>query len=101
MKMKKIIETFQNSSRRNRYEIYAEILDICTKPNIHLSFIIRNLRLQTQKCKEYLLFLLDRGLIQVIDAGVDGIVYQTTPKGLEGVKNFLDVLEKYFKQEQP
>ena len=80
--MKLILEKFHQSPRRNKYEIWIEILDLCIADNIHLSYIMRELRLQTGKCKEYLKFLLERDLIDVIDTEQDGIIYQTTQKGI-------------------
>ena len=90
------MEQFSNSPRRNKYEIWTEILDLCTTDNIHLSFIIRELRLQTDKCKEYLKFLVERGLIAVIETERNGIIYQTTKKGKECVKTFLEAIHQFF-----
>jgi len=94
--VRKLLELIHNSPRRNKYEIYAEILDLCTQDKIHLSFIIRELRLQTQKCKEYLVFLVSRGLLSLIETEINDFIYVTTEKGRDGVKEFLSVLDQYF-----
>ena len=94
--MKQILDKFHQSPRRNKYEIWIEILDFCTADNIHLSYIIRELRLQTGKCKEYLKFLLERDLLNVIETDQNGIIYQTTEKGRECVKEFLEDINKFF-----
>ena len=94
--MKQILEKFHQSPRRNKYEIWIEILDLCTVDDIHLSYIMRELRLQTGKCKEYLKFLLERDLLNVIETQQDGIIYQTTLKGRECVKTFLEDINKFF-----
>lgn len=94
--MNQILEKFHKSPRRNKYEIWIEILDLCTTNKIHLSYIMRELRLQTGKCKEYLKFLIERDLLAVIETQQDGIIYLTTEKGRECVKNFLEDINKFF-----
>lgn len=92
----KLLDKFHRSPRRNKYEIWIEILDLCTDDNIHLSFIIRELRLQTEKCKDYLTFLVERDLIKVLKSEKNGIIYQTTPKGRECVERFLEDINTFF-----
>ncbi|TFG17520.1 MAG: hypothetical protein EU530_10500 [Promethearchaeota archaeon] len=53
-------------SRRRRYEIWAEILEVCLQSPRTQSWIIRELRLKTQNAKEALDFLAKRDLIEPI-----------------------------------
>ena len=94
--MNKVLEKFYNSARRNKYEIWIEILDLCTTDNIHLSYIIRELRLQTSNCKEYLKFLLERRLLSLIETETNGIIYKTTKIGRDCIKVFLEAIGQYF-----
>ncbi|WP_371806486.1 winged helix-turn-helix domain-containing protein [Candidatus Lokiarchaeum ossiferum] len=88
---------FETSPRRNKYELWVEILDLCTDKEIHLSQIMRDLRLRTGKCKEYLLFLLQKDLLSIKrDQSDQRIVYLTTSKGKKAVQQFMQVLSKYF-----
>ncbi|MFX1309541.1 MAG: winged helix-turn-helix domain-containing protein [Promethearchaeota archaeon] len=97
--MKKTIQNDINSaiSRRNKYEIWAQILDLCSREPSHLSRIIHKLRLKTSLCKEYLLFLLERNLLETIEKENDrSILYQTTLKGKEALNEFFNLINKFF-----
>ncbi|WP_457919753.1 winged helix-turn-helix domain-containing protein [Candidatus Lokiarchaeum ossiferum] len=88
---------FASNPRRNKYELWVEILDLCTSQEIHLSQIIRDLRLRTSKCKEYLLFLMQKDLLHVKHSSTDNsIVYITTNKGKKAVQQFMQLISKYF-----
>ena len=97
--MKKTIHTDINSTRRrrNKYEIWAQILDLCSREPSHLSRILQKIRLKTSLCKEYLLFLLERNLLETIEKENDrGISYQTTLRGKEALNEFLNLITKFF-----
>ena len=97
--MKKTIHTDINSTRgrRNKYEIWAQILDLCSREPSHLSRILQKLRLKTSLCKEYLLFLLERNLLETIEKENDrGISYQTTLRGKEALNEFFNLITKFF-----
>ena len=97
--MKKTIHTDINSTRgrRNKYEIWAQILDLCSREPSHLSRILQKIRLKTSLCKEYLLFLLERNLLETIEKENDrGISYQTTLRGKEALNEFFNLITKFF-----
>ena len=97
--MKKTIHTDINFTRgrRNKYEIWAQILDLCSREPSHLSRILQKLRLKTSLCKEYLLFLLERNLLETIEKENDrGISYQTTLRGKEALNEFFNLIAKFF-----
>lgn len=97
--MKKTIHNDINSAigRRNKYEIWAQILDLCSREPSHLSRILHKIRLKTSLCKEYLLFLLERNLLETIEKENDrGIMYQTTLKGKEALNEFYNLITKFF-----
>ena len=90
-------EKFASVPRRNKYELWVEILNLCSNNKIHLSKIMRDLRLRTGKCKEYISFLIQKDLLNLYQDELNGtIVYLTTDKGKSAVKQFLSLLSKYF-----
>ena len=90
-------QNFSSSPRRNKYELWVEILDLCKDNKIHLSQIMRVLRLRTGKCKEYLTFLIQKDLLHLSQDETDGtILYFTSPKGKTAVRQFLKILSDYF-----
>ena len=81
-KMNSITMHFEGSPRRNKYEIWIELLSFCSHESRTLSKIMRELRLRSAKCKEYLIFLIQRKLISVFRDDIDGnIKYKTSEKG--------------------
>ena len=95
----KIIHNDNNSTkgRRNKYEIWAQILDLCYREPSHLSRILHKIRLKTSLCKEYLSFLLERNLLETVEKENDGsIIYQTTMKGKEALNEFYNLITKFF-----
>ena len=97
--MKKTIHNEINSatSRRNKYEIWAQILDFCSREPCHLSKILHKIRLKTSLCKEYLSFLLERNLLETIEKENDrSIMYQTTLRGKEALNEFYKLITKFF-----
>lgn len=96
---KKTIHKDINSAvgRRNKYEIWAQILDLCAREPSHLSRILHKIRLKTSLCKEYLSFLLERNLLEAIEKENDrSIIYQTTIKGKEALNEFYKLITKFF-----
>ncbi len=90
-------ENFADTPRRNKYELWIDILDICANSPMHLSQIMRNLRLRTGKCKEYISFLIQKELLSISrDETNNSIIYNTTSKGREAVEKFLQVLTHFF-----
>ncbi len=97
--VKKAIQADINStiSRRNKYEIWAQILDLCSREPSHLSRILQKIRLKTSLCKKHLLFLLERNLLEIIEKEKDrGISYQTTLRGKEALNEFYNLVTKFF-----
>lgn len=97
--VKKTINSGINSTtgRRNKYEIWAQILDLCSREPSHLTRIIQKLRLKTSLCKEYLIFLLERNLLETIEKENDrNISYQATLRGKEALNEFLKLITKFF-----
>jgi len=90
-------ENFYASHRRNKYEIWVEILSFCSPDSRTLSRIMRELRLRTAKCKEYLLFLIQQKLLKISRDEHDGFIkYSTSDKGKQAVHDFFQLLGKYF-----
>ncbi|OLS16153.1 MAG: hypothetical protein RBG13Loki_0200 [Promethearchaeota archaeon CR_4] len=90
-------ELTSGSSRRNQFEIWAEVLEVCVRTGRTQSWLLRQLRLKTSAIKEALEFLLGAGLIAAtINADVDTRQYQTTPKGEEALTTYYKLITKYF-----
>ena len=83
--------------RRTKYEIWAEILELCLNTPLHQSMILRNLNLTTKKAQESLAFLLERDLIVQIH-GENGkwFQFQTTNKGEAALEGFYNLIMNYF-----
>ncbi len=85
------------TGHRNKYEIWVQILDLCSREPLHLSRIINRLRLKTSLCREYFSFLLERNLLETIGKKNDGsIIYQTTMKGKEALNEFYNLITNFF-----
>ncbi|NVM46834.1 MAG: hypothetical protein HWN79_18155 [Candidatus Lokiarchaeota archaeon] len=84
-----------SSSRRNKFEIWAEILEFCLKAKRTQTWLLRETRLKTNAIKESLQFLLSRNLIEQLDD--EGIIkYQTNQRGEEALKRFYTLVNDYF-----
>ena len=96
--MKKLRDiSFDHSIRRTKYEIWAEILEICLMTPHYQSFILRELRLKTVLVKSALNFLLERDLLEEFTTeGELWTQYRTTPKGKEALSKFYDLFTQYF-----
>jgi len=90
-------EPAAGSSRRNQFEIWAEVLEVCVRNGRTQSWLLRQLRLKTSAIKDALEFLLGAGLIAVTaNSDVDSRQYQTTPKGEEALTTYYKLITKYF-----
>ena len=83
------------SSRRSKFEIWAEILEFCLKTERTQTWLLRETRLKTSAIKENLQFLLSRNLIKPIE-NEEIIKYQTTDRGKEALKKFYTLINDYF-----
>ncbi len=93
--------TSSGAARRNQFEIWAEVLEVCARAGRTQSWLLRQLRLKTSAIKEALEFLLGAGLIvATVNADVDTREYQTTPKGEEALTTYYKLITKYFLKEK-
>ncbi|MFX1364926.1 MAG: winged helix-turn-helix domain-containing protein [Promethearchaeota archaeon] len=84
-----------SSSRRSKFEIWAEVLEFCLREKRTQTWLLRETRLKTSAIKEILQFLLSRNLIKQLNDG-DIIKYQTTERGEEVLKRFYTLVNDYF-----
>ena len=84
-----------SSSRRSKFEIWAEVLEFCLRAKRTQTWLLRETRLKTSAIKYTLQFLLSRNLIKQIDDG-DLLKYQTTDRGEEVLKQFYTLINDYF-----
>ncbi len=94
-------EAAGGSSRRNQFEIWAEVLEVCVRAGRTQSWLLRQLRLKTSAIKDALVFLHGAGLIvATVNADDDTREYQTTPKGEEALTTYYKLITKYFLKEK-
>lgn len=84
-----------SSSRRSKFEIWAEVLELCLRKKRTQTWLLRETRLKTSSIKETLQFLLSRKLIEQSNDN-DMIKYQTTDRGEEVLKRFYTLINDYF-----
>lgn len=84
-----------SSSRRNKFEIWAEILGFCLRKKRTQTWLLRETRLKTNAIREALEFLSSRNLIEQINDG-EIAKYQTTDRGEEVLKKFYTLVNDYF-----
>jgi len=83
------------SSRRNKFEIWAEVLEFCLRAKRTQTWLLRETRLKTSTIKETLHFLLSRNLIEQLND--DSVAkYHTTDRGEEVIKRFYSLVNDYF-----
>jgi len=83
------------SSRRNKFEIWAEVLEFCLRAKRTQTWLLRETRLKTSAIKETLHFLLSRNLIEQLND--DNVAkYHTTDRGEEVIKRFYTLANDYF-----
>ena len=84
-----------SSSRRNKFEIWAEVLEFCLRAKRTQTWLLRETRLKTRAIKETLQFLLSRNLIE--EQTEDELIkYHTTARGEEVLKRFYALVNDYF-----
>jgi len=83
------------SSRRTKFETWAEVLEFCLRSKRTQTWLLRETRLKTSAIKENLQFLLSRNLIEQLD-DEDIIQYQTTKRGEEALKRFYTLVTDFF-----
>ena len=85
------------SSRRNKFEIWSEILEACRYEDKTQSWLLRETRLKTSAIKEELQFLIKRNLLnQTNNPKYNTIGYLTTEKGKEALKQYYQLITKFF-----
>ncbi|MFX1298250.1 MAG: winged helix-turn-helix domain-containing protein [Promethearchaeota archaeon] len=88
-----------SSSRRSKFEIWAEVLEFCLRSKRTQTWLLRETRLKTSAIKETLQFLLSRNLIKQLNEG-DLIKFQTTDRGEEVLKRFYTLINDFFDLKQ-
>ena len=84
-----------SSSRRSKFEIWAEVLELCLRAGRTQTWLLRKTRLKTSAIKESLRFLLSRNLINT--QNVDELkTYRTTERGEEVLEKFYTLINEYF-----
>ena len=81
--------------RRNKFEIWSEILEFCLRTKRSQTWLLRKTRLKTSSIKEALQFLLSRKLIIKLN-DEEIIKYQTTEKGEDALKRYYILINDYF-----
>lgn len=84
-----------STSRRSKFEIWAEVLEFCLRIKRTQTWLLRETRLKTSVIRETLQFLMSRDLIQQIE-DEDLVKYQTTVRGEEVLKRFYTLINDYF-----
>jgi predicted transcriptional regulator len=85
-----------SSSRRSKFEIWAEVLEHCLRAKRTQTWLLRETRLKTSAIKETLQFLLSRKLIEKWSDDNDTTRYHTTIRGEEALKRFYALVNDYF-----
>ncbi len=87
----------QIPSRRNKFEIWAECLEACMRERRTQSWLLRELRLKTSAIKDALEFLVNGGLLEMIEnPDTSNSEFATTPKGEEALNQYYTLITKYF-----
>jgi predicted transcriptional regulator len=83
--------------RRNKYDIFAEILAACKKQPRTQSWLLSHLRLSTNSAKNYLEFLSTARLIDANKTqGQRTTTYTTTTNGKQALENYMILTTRYF-----
>jgi predicted transcriptional regulator len=91
-------KSFPHTPRRNKFQIWAEILESCLSTSRTQSWLLRYLHLKTITIKEALDFLLSARLIELVDPfqTVNNTrEYRTTIKGEEALALYYQLMTKF------
>ncbi|HMF30856.1 MAG TPA: winged helix-turn-helix domain-containing protein [Candidatus Lokiarchaeia archaeon] len=84
--------------RRNRFEIWAGVLEACARTGRTQSWLLQRLSVKTSAIKDSLGFLLERGLIEKNNDsdGGDKVTYLTTARGMEALLAYYKLVNEFF-----
>lgn len=92
-----LLERTQKITRRNKYDIFANILAACIKCPRTQSWLIGHLRLSTSLAKSSLRFLVAAKLIEATKTlGMRATIYATTRKGKNALEKYAILTTRYF-----
>jgi predicted transcriptional regulator len=86
------------SLRRNRFEIWSEILEACLRTCRTQSWLIRKIGVKTSVMKEALEVLEEKGLIEKVENPEAGLNFEfrTTMKGEQALLHYYKLITEYF-----
>jgi len=91
------LERIQGITRRNKYDILANILAACINYPRTQSWLIGHLRLSTSLAKNNLSFLVAAKLIEANKPpGMRATKYTTTRKGKNALEKYVVLTKRYF-----
>jgi predicted transcriptional regulator len=86
------------SPRRNRFEIWSEVLEACLRDSKTQSYLIRKVGVKTSTVKDALDVLEESGLIEKVENLEAGLNYEfrTTVKGENALLQYYKLVTEYF-----
>ncbi len=85
------------AKRRNKFEIWAELLEMCLHTPRTQSWLLRRLRLNTSAVKNALSFLVNVELIEEIkNIKTDNMEFRTTTRGEKALDQYYQLITKFF-----
>ena len=85
------------NARRNKFEIWAEVLEACMRNARTQSWLLRKVGLKTRTMKEILHFLQTIGLIEQLKTLDNGYrVFQTTRQGESALIQYYELISIFF-----
>ena len=86
------------SLRRNRFEIWSEVLEACLRNCRTQSWLMRKVGVKTSAMKEALDFLDGTGLIEKVEKSDVGLNFEfrTTAKGEQALLHYYRLITDYF-----
>ena len=85
--------------RRNKFEIWAELLEACARTSRTQSWLLRKVGLKTSAIKEALDFLKTAGLLSQQNVKNNQQQFITTKKGEDALTQYYQLITKYFGKE--
>lgn len=83
--------------RRSKFEIWAELLEACTRTHRTQSWLLRRVGLKTSTIKEAIDFLVTTGLLETLHSSESDLgEFHTTEKGEEALTQYYELVTKYF-----